>query len=216
MTGWALDDLEVTGVTICRDAVVGEPAPVDGNCGGAAQIFVGRAEFIEGARPDVQAAFPDHPRNDVGGWGFMVLTNTLPNQGNGMFVFYGYARDRDGHVVRLGTRTMTCDNANATAPFGTIDTPGQGEIVGGSSYVNFGWALTQNPKYIPQDGSTLMCLSMASWLATPPTTTTGPTSPPRSRDWRTAAARLVSGSSIRRRSRMDCTRSSGRPPTVPA
>ena len=42
MTGWALDDLEVTGVTICRDAVVGETAPVDGNCGGAAQIFVGR------------------------------------------------------------------------------------------------------------------------------------------------------------------------------
>ena len=94
----------------------------------------------------------------------MVLTNTLPNQGNGTFVFSVYARDREGHVVRLGTRTMTCDNAHATAPFGTIDTPGQGEIVRGSSYVNFGWALTQNPKYIPLDGSTLnVSMSTASF-----------------------------------------------------
>ena len=50
---------------------------------------------------------------------------------------------------------MTCDNANATAPFGTLDTPGQGQTVSGSSYVNFGWALTQQPKFIPVDGSTL-------------------------------------------------------------
>jgi len=50
---------------------------------------------------------------------------------------------------------MTCDNAHATKPFGTIDTPGQGETVSGSAVLNFGWALTQNPKYIPVDGSTL-------------------------------------------------------------
>ncbi len=50
---------------------------------------------------------------------------------------------------------MTCDNANATLPFGAIDTPTQGGAAGGSSYVNFGWALTQNPKSIPIDGSTI-------------------------------------------------------------
>ena len=70
--------------------------------------------FIDGARPDVQAAFPTYPRNNRGGWGFMVLTNMLPTQGNGTFVFHVYARDRDGHVALLGTRTMTCDNAHAT------------------------------------------------------------------------------------------------------
>ena len=156
MTGWVLDDLEVTGVTICRAAVVGEVAPVDPNCGGAAQIFVGNGVFIEGARPDVQAAYPMYPRSNAGGWGFMLLTNMLPNQGNGAFVFSVYGHDREGHVVLLGTRTMTCDNAHATAPFGAIDTPGQGETVSGSTYVNFGWALTQNPKVIPFDGSTLM------------------------------------------------------------
>ena len=156
ITGWALDDLEVTGVTICRAAFGGEVAPVDANCGGAAQIFVGNAVFIEGARPDVQASYPTYPRNNVGGWGFMLLTNTLPNQGNGTFVFHAYARDREGHVVQVGTRTITCDNAHATAPFGAIDTPGQGETVSGATYVNFGWALTPMPKQIPIDGSTLM------------------------------------------------------------
>ena len=154
-TGWTLDDLEVTAVTICRAAVAGEVAPVDSNCGGAAEIYVGLADFVEGARPDVQALFPAHPRNDAAGWGLMVLTNMLPNQGNGTFVFSAYARDREGNVVRLGTRTMTCDNANATAPFGTLDTPGQGQTISGSVFVNFGWVLTQQPKFIPIDGSTL-------------------------------------------------------------
>ena len=58
-TGWALDDVEVTRVMVCRAAVGGEVAPVDPNCGGAAQIFVGFAVFIDGARPDVAALYPD-------------------------------------------------------------------------------------------------------------------------------------------------------------
>jgi hypothetical protein len=156
ITGWALDDIEIASITICRAAVAGESAPADVNCGGAAQIYIGNAVVIEGARPDVQAAYATYPRNDAAGWGFLLLTNTLPNQGNGTFTFHVYARDREGQVVQLGTRTMTCDNAHAAVPFGTIDTPVQGETVNGASYVNFGWALTQNPKTIPIDGSTLM------------------------------------------------------------
>ena len=41
-----------------------------------------------------------------------------------------------------------------TAPFGTIDTPGQGEVVSGT-VINFGWALTPQPGVIPTDGSTI-------------------------------------------------------------
>lgn len=156
ITGWALDDVEIASVSICRAAVAGESAPADVKCGGNAQLFVGDAVFIEGARPDVQTAYSSYPRADAAGWGFLLLTNTLPNQGNGTFTFYVYARDREGHIVLLGARTMTCDNAHATVPFGTIDTPLQGETVNGASYVNFGWALTQNPKSLPIDGSTLM------------------------------------------------------------
>jgi hypothetical protein len=133
MTGWALDDVEVASVTICRVAAVGEPVSRDDRCGGAEQIFVGDGVFIDGTRLDVQTSFPTYPRNRAGGWGFMLLTSTLPNQGNGSYTFSVYARDREGHVVLLGKRTITCDNANATMPFGTIDTPAQGETISGPS-----------------------------------------------------------------------------------
>ena len=154
-TGWALDDVEVLGVAVCRAAVPGEAAGADARCAGAAQIYVADALFIDGARPDVDGAYPLTPRHSRAGWGVMVLTNFLPNQGNGTYQFFIYARDAEGTMTALGSRTITCDNANATKPFGTIDTPAQGETVSGSAVVNFGWALTQNPKAIPVDGSTL-------------------------------------------------------------
>jgi hypothetical protein len=159
-TGWALDDIEVVTVSICRAAVAGEAPVIDARCGGAAQFFIGSAVFIDGARPDVQGAFPSHPLNSRAGWGFMVLTNMLPAQGNGRYDFSIYAQDREGAWFLLGTRTMTCDNANAVRPFGTIDTPSQGGVASGASYVNFGWALTPvGPtlpgKIIPLDGSTI-------------------------------------------------------------
>jgi Tol biopolymer transport system component len=154
-TGWALDDLEVAQVSICRAAFGAEVAPVDSHCGDTAEIFVGFAVFIDGARPDVPAAFPMFPRASRAGWGFMVLTNMLPNQGNGTYRFTMRAQDREGHWSVLGRRTMTATNASATLPFGTIDTPGQGETIFGSSFVNFGWALTPLPKIIPVDGSTI-------------------------------------------------------------
>ena len=101
-TGWALDDIEVTRVMICRSAFGAEVAPVDPNCGGAAQIFVGLPVFIDGARPDVAEAFPTSPMNHRAGWGFMVLTNTLPNQGNGTYVFHVWAEDREATSYSWG------------------------------------------------------------------------------------------------------------------
>ena len=154
-TGWAIDDVELTRVMICRGAVGAEVAPVDPNCAGQAQIFVGFPVFIDLARPDVAAAYPEIPLNTRAGWGFMVLTNMLPSQGNGTFVFYIWAEDREGNRQLLGTRTITCDNAHATKPFGAIDTPTQGGIASGSTFVNFGWALTPLQKTIPTNGSTI-------------------------------------------------------------
>jgi hypothetical protein len=158
MTGWVLDEIEVTRVMICRAASSGEVAPIDPNCGGTAQIFVGFGVFIDGARPDVAAAYPTYPLKTRAGWGFMVLTNMLPNQGNGTYQFTIWAQDREGHTIVLGTRTMTCANASSTLPFGTLDTPTQGGSASGSSYVNFGWVLTPKPKTIPIDGSTIQVL----------------------------------------------------------
>ena len=157
-TGWAVDDIEVTRVMVCREAVGAEVAQADPNCGGTAQIFVGAAAFLEGARPDVAAQFPTSPLNGRAGWGLMVLTNMLPNQGNGTYVFHIWIEDREGNTVLLGSRTMTCDNASSTLPFGAIDTPTQGGVASGTGFVNFGWALTPQPKAIPIDGSTITVL----------------------------------------------------------
>ena len=158
-SGWVLDDVEVTRVMICRDAAtVTEFAPVDPNCGGTQQIFLGFPVFIDGARPDVASFHSSHPLHTRAGWGFMVLTNNLPNQGNGTYRFTVWAEDREGNVKEIGRRTMTCENASATLPFGTIDTPIQGGVVSGTNFYNFGWALTPRPKTIPFDGSTINVL----------------------------------------------------------
>lgn len=157
-TGWALDDVAVTRIAICRDAFGAEVAPIDPNCGGQAQIFVGFATVIESARPDVAAIYSSYPHNTRAGWGFMVLTNMLPNQGNGTYRFTIWAYDGDGHAVVLATRTMTCANATATLPFGNIDTPSQGGSAAGTQFVNFGWVLTPLPKMIPVDGSTMQVM----------------------------------------------------------
>ncbi|HEY7500965.1 MAG TPA: BACON domain-containing carbohydrate-binding protein [Vicinamibacterales bacterium] len=160
MTGWSVDDVQVDRIAICRAPVTGESAPPNGNCGGAPQIFIGFGLFIDGARPDVMAAFPTYPLNSRGGWGHMVLTNMLPNQGNGTYVFSYWSTDNEGHVVLLGTRTITCANSSATLPFGAIDTPTQGGTASGSNYINFGWVLAGQPmgRSIPTNGSTISVL----------------------------------------------------------
>ncbi|MBI4894046.1 MAG: BACON domain-containing protein, partial [Acidobacteria bacterium] len=147
VTGWALDDVGVANVKIWRDPVAPEPA--------GAPVFVGDALFVPGTRPDVEAAFPGMPQVHRAGWGYMLLSNFLPNGGNGTYKLYAIATDLEGRKTTLGAKTIRVDNAHATKPFGAIDTPGQGETAGGAAYVNFGWALTPQPGKIPVDGSTI-------------------------------------------------------------
>jgi hypothetical protein len=154
VTGWALDDVEVTKVQIFRDPVPGEPG----------LIYLGDATFVPGARPDVEAGFATWPLNYRAGWGFMLLTNMLPDVparaatgGNGTFRLHAYAVDAEGGSAILGTKTIQVANAGATQPFGTIDTPGQGGTVSGRAYVNFGWVISPGG-VIPTDGSTITVL----------------------------------------------------------
>jgi uncharacterized repeat protein (TIGR01451 family) len=155
VTGWALDSIEVLNVDIWREPVPGEATGSNG------LVFIGDAVFVYGARPDVQAANPTLPLNTRGGWGYQMLTNFLPNSagsgpsGNGVYRLHAIAHNKAGVAWDLGTKTITVDNAHASKPFGTIDTPGQGGTASGSAYLNFGWALTQNPNIIPLDGSTI-------------------------------------------------------------
>jgi hypothetical protein len=155
VTGWSLDSVETTKIDIWREPLAGETPQSFG------LIYIGDATFVDGARPDVAASFSTYPLNTRAGWGYMLLTNFLPNNGgspglgNGTYNLHAIAHNPLGLTTDLGTRTITVDNAHASRPFGTIDTPGQGGTASGSSFVNFGWALTQNPNCVPTDASTI-------------------------------------------------------------
>jgi hypothetical protein len=141
VTGWALDDKGVSNVKIYNG-----------------ETYIGDAVFVEGARPDVAAAYPTYPNNNKAGWGYMLLTHFLPNGGNGTYKLIAKATDTEGNVVTLGAKTITIDNAHAVKPFGAIDTPTQGGTASGKNFVNYGWALTPKPNMIPVDGSTINVL----------------------------------------------------------
>jgi Metallo-peptidase family M12B Reprolysin-like/Viral BACON domain len=138
VTGWVIDDVEVVKVEIFNGS-----------------SYVGDAIFVEGARPDVESAFPGYPKNYQAGWGYMLLTNFLPNGGNGTYTLNAKATDAEGNTVTLGSKTINCNNTTAIKPFGALDTPSQGGTISGSSFVNWGWALTPMPNSIPTDGSTI-------------------------------------------------------------
>lgn len=141
-TGWVLDDMGMQSVKIYRK-------------NGGSKIYIGDGVFVEGARPDVEQAYPDYPYNYKAGWGYMMLTNFLPNGGNGTFNIEAIATDIEGHQVSLGTKTVIVDNASAVKPFGALDTPTQGGSASGSGYINWGWVLTPQPNSIAFDGSTI-------------------------------------------------------------
>ena len=55
VTGWAIDNTGLAGIDIYRSPVSGEPTSPNG------LVYIGTAVQIEGARPDVAAAFPLYP-----------------------------------------------------------------------------------------------------------------------------------------------------------
>jgi Leucine-rich repeat (LRR) protein len=142
VSGWALDDVQVTGVKVFN--VVENQ-----------RQFIGDAVFIEGARWDVAEAYPDYPNNNKAGWGYMMLSNFLPNGGVGTYQLMAVAYDNDGNETVIGSKSVVIRNDLSEMPFGTLDTPPQGGMVSGSTYINWGWALTPQPNTIPVDGSTI-------------------------------------------------------------
>lgn len=160
VTGWALDDVGVQRVEIWRDCneTIDRPrsacVAVHGGTTGD-YVYVGQAAFLPGARPDVEALNPSVPEAYRAGWGYLLLTNALPNipagrteGGQGTFTLFAFAVDGDGRYSQLGARTVTLDNDGATLPFGSIDTPDQGGTVTGTLTANFGWAMAQGGRCI--------------------------------------------------------------------
>ena len=179
VTGWALDDGGVNTIQIYRNCLAFEP----GNCQtvlGNSVVYIGDAAFLAGARPDVAAAFPTHPQNGRAGWGYLMLTPMLPHVpnsqpfgGQGTLSLYIVATDTNANKTLLGRTfvpgpgfttptTFSMTNDTIAKPFGAIDTPGQGQTIGGV-FNNFGWAITPDLNtivdgsdiLIPTNGSTM-------------------------------------------------------------
>jgi len=73
--------------------------------------------FVDGARPDVETAFPGYPFNYRAGWGYMLLTNFFPNGGSGTYTLSAAATDVEGNTVTLGAKTIFCDNSQCGQTF---------------------------------------------------------------------------------------------------
>ncbi len=144
VSGWTLDDIDVDRVELWRDVAPGETTPpVQTNPGDPrnGKIFISNATFVDGARPDVEAQFGTMPRAYRAGWGYLMLTWGLWNQGNGHFTLHAFALDKEGNIATIGTKTINVNNNAANKPFGSVDTPGIGATVSGT-IPNFGWGLT--------------------------------------------------------------------------
>ncbi len=141
VTGWAVDDIDVMSVKVYRSPIAGE----------AGEVFIGDAVRVDDARTDVEGSFPNSPFNYRAGWGYLMLSNFLPNGGNGNFVLRVYATDREGRRTLLGSRSIVGQNSTADRPFGAIDRPAQGATESGT-IPNFGWVLARAANASP--GST--------------------------------------------------------------
>jgi len=146
ISGWALDDIEVTGVKIYRSPLLHE---------GSDHIYLGDAVMLDGARPDLEKNYPDLPLNYKAGWGYLLETYSLPNRAKGTFTLYAEAEDKEGNSVTLGSKTITVDNTNGLEPFGAITKLVEEVSDEGSTLLNQGWTLTPQPYTIPFDGSTI-------------------------------------------------------------
>jgi hypothetical protein len=148
VTGWALDDIGIDRVEIWRDPMPGEtPGLVGPDHPAYGKIYIATPLFINGSRPDVEALFPTSPLSYRAGWGYLLLSWGLWNQGNATYKLYAYAWDKEGNSTLLGSKTITVDNNHANKPFGSIDVPAYGETMTpgpGGGFWNYGWALTPN------------------------------------------------------------------------
>lgn len=107
VAGWALDDIEVTEVTVKREALTDEEKN-RADAGGL--IFLGQAAFHAGIRPDVQKLHPEKPLNYRSGWGFMVEPQHLPPVKNASFKIFVFFKDKEGHEIIGGMRRVLVDH----------------------------------------------------------------------------------------------------------
>ncbi|MCX6584480.1 MAG: Ig-like domain-containing protein [Candidatus Aminicenantes bacterium] len=147
VTGWALDDVEIKSIKLYYN--------VEG--------YIGDMLFVDGARPDVAAAYPNYPYYRRAGWGYLLLTNSLKD---GVYSLTVVAIDNSGKSTTFGPKKITIDNGHTHQPFGNIDTPAPNGNASGAAYMNWGWVLSPLPHMIAKDGSTIQVWVDANFMGT--------------------------------------------------
>ena len=127
VTGWALDDVRVRKVEIYRNPLAGRA-----DLSRTARSTSATPPSSPARGPTSRPPTPTSPSPTVPAGATCSSPTSCPTSGNGTTTLHAYASDDDGHATLLGSKTITCTNATATKPFGTIDTPGQGETVSGT------------------------------------------------------------------------------------
>lgn len=145
VTGWALDDVEIKSIKLYYNK----------------EGYIGDMLFVDGARPDVAAAYPNYPYYRRAGWGYLLLTNSLKD---GAYSLTVVAVDNAGKSTTFGPRKITIDNAHTHQPFGNIDSPAANGNASGVAYMNWGWTLTPLPHMIAKDGSTIQVWVDANFM----------------------------------------------------
>ena len=117
--GWALDDKGVASVHLM----------IDGEHVGAATLGFPRS--------DVQAVYPAFP--NAGMSGFRLETN-VSRLSTGRHAITLLVVDTSGQSTPVGPRLFTVVNGGNQPPFGVLDVPAEGLIIGNRMWVS-GWAL---------------------------------------------------------------------------
>jgi hypothetical protein len=101
--GWALHDVGLSGVAICRDHVARSPR--SDVCGDLTPI--GDAEVYYNARPDVALVVRTQPFRERSGWTYVLDPRSLGKGARGGVRVFAVARGIDGSRSVIGVRTMT-------------------------------------------------------------------------------------------------------------
>lgn len=157
VSGWSLDNVGVDEVRIYI---------YDENDTPLNDVEIPADRMVDGLRPEVTAAHSDLPASNEAGWTYNLVTNLLPDGGNGTYKIEARATDLSGNEASLGVATIHADNLNAVKPFGALETPGLGEWIFGV-HKCMGWVLTPQPKTIPPDGSTIDVLVDGKFVGHP-------------------------------------------------
>jgi sulfatase maturation enzyme AslB (radical SAM superfamily) len=102
--GWALDDVGVTRVSVEREPFL-EDSPEWINSRG--QVEIGDARILNGSRPDVAQAFPNHPGNCRAGWSFELRRELISQADAFETAIHIVAHNEAGQSAEIGKRQVS-------------------------------------------------------------------------------------------------------------